>query len=294
MRALKSLISRLRKLDTLDLRCERIQEALGRIESRQLAVASKMNLHTSEFRVFSQWGEDGIIQRLVRNISIENPVFVEFGVQDYTESNTRFLLSNDNWSGLIIDGDQANIEAIRRSDIYWRHNLKAECRFVTRENINQLIAEAGLHGDIGLLSVDIDGNDYWVWEAITEVSPRIVVIEYNSRFGATAAVSIPYDHAFSRARAHHSMIYYGASLRALTLLGIRKGYSLVGCNTAGNNAFFVRNDCLPADLSVLTVEQAFVAGKFRESRNADGELQFLSPDEERRLLASLPLTDVST
>jgi hypothetical protein len=293
VRILRSLISRVRKLDAIELRCERMQEALGRIEARQLATLRLADLHAAEFRVFSQWGEDGIIQRLVSDVPIERRLFVEFGVQDYSESNTRFLLVNRNWSGLVLDGDQSNIDAVRRSDLYWRHNLKAECAFVTRENINQLIAAAGVQGDVGLLSVDIDGNDYWVWEAIDVISPRIVVAEYNSRFGAARAVTVPYDPAFERSRAHHSMIYYGASLRALELLGARKGYSLVGCNSAGNNAFFVRLDCLPTGIPRLTAAQAFVAGAFREARNERGEMQFLSAAEESRLLDGLPLTDVS-
>lgn len=293
MRLLQSLLTRLRRLDAIEARCERIQEALGRIESRQLAGGACRDLRDAEFRVFSQWGEDGIIQRLVQEVPIQRPVFVEFGVQDYAESNTRFLLMSRNWTGLILDGDPANIEAVRSAELYWRYNLKAECAFVTRENINQLIAAAGLQGDIGLLSVDIDGNDYWVWEAIEQVSPRIVVSEYNSRFGPERAVTVPYDPGFTRAHAHYSMIYYGASLRALELLGRRKGYALVGCNSAGNNAFFVREDCLPAALPRLTATQAYVAGLFREARDAGGKLAFMSPAEERRLLDSLPLTEVT-
>jgi hypothetical protein len=293
VRLLQSLIGRLHKLDAIEARCERLQEAVGRIEARQLASAPLSDLRAAEFRVFSQWGEDGIVQRLVSGVPIERQVFVEFGVQDYSEANTRFLLLHRNWSGLILDGDPTNIDAVRRSDLYWRHNLKAECAFITRENINALIADAGLHGDIGLLSIDIDGNDYWVWQAIDVVSPRIVVAEYNARFGPTRAVTVPYDPAFTRARAHYSMIYYGASLRALELLGQRKGYVLVGCNSAGNNAFFVRQDCLPAGMPALAAEQAFVAASFREARNQRGELAFLTHDEERTLLDTLPLTEVS-
>jgi hypothetical protein len=225
-----------------------VQEALGRIEARQLAGERGAELRESEFRTFSQWGEDGIIQRLVHTVPIERKLFVEFGVQDYSESNTRFLLLNDNWSGLVMDGDEANIAAIRRSDLFWRHNIKAQRAFVTRENIDELLRGNGVEGDIGLLSIDIDGNDYWVWEAISSIAPRIVIAEYNARFGPQRAVTIPYDPAFTRQRAHYSMIYYGASLAALTQLGKRKGYALVGCNSAGNNAFFVRRDCMPASL----------------------------------------------
>ncbi len=268
----------------------RIQEALGRIELRQTQGAR--SLREAEFSVYSQWGEDGIVQFLLRNVPIENRIFVEFGVQDYVESNTRFLASHDRWSGLIIDGSQDNIEKVRKSDLFWRSDIKAVAAFIQRDNINDLIRSAGISGDIGLLSVDIDGNDYWVWQAIDAISPRIVIAEYNSRFGAERAVTVPYNPTFTRASAHYSMIYYGASLSALHVLGVRKGYKLVGCNSAGNNAFFVRSDCLGA-LPALTPAEAFVASRFREARNPAGELAFLSADEEKALLATLPLVDVS-
>jgi hypothetical protein len=225
-------------------------------------------------------------------VPIARRVFVEFGVEDYAEANTRFLLVNDGWSGLVMDASEENIRRIRRDPISWQHNLNSQQAFVTRENIDRLLADQGLTGDIGLLSIDIDGNDYWVWEAITVVTPAIVVVEYNARFGPDRAVSVPYDAGFERAKAHHSMIYYGASLRALWLLGKRKGYALVGCNAAGNNAFFVRRDLLPAALAELRPEEAFVPAGFREARDARGELALLDPREEAEILHGLPLVDV--
>ena len=282
----------LERQQQMDERQQRIHEALGRIERRQLVQSAPDGMHANEFQVYSQWGEDGILQWLLGQIEVPRSLFVEFGVQDYEESNTRFLLVNNHWSGLVLDGSTASIERVRRSPIYWRHNLKALQAFVTRENIDELLTGQGLSGDIGLLSVDIDGNDYWVWQAITCVSPAIVVVEYNARFGADRCVTIPYDPAFERTRAHHSGIYYGASLPALCALGRTKGYSLVGCNSAGNNAFFVRNDLRPPSLPALTVSQGFVASAFREARDEQGMLMFLSADEERELLAGLPLVEV--
>lgn len=272
----------------------RIQEALGRIEQRQILASWHGNLHAAEFRTFSQWGEDGIIQALLSTIPPASlrKIFVEFGVETYTEANTRFLLVNDNWSGLVIDGSEENISYIRHDPIYWQHNLKAECRFITRDNINDLIKSNGISGDIGLLSVDIDGNDYWVWERIDCVTPAIVITEYNARFGADRAVTVPYDPNFRRAAAHHSTIYYGASLKALTQLANKKGYALVGCNSAGNNAFFVRRDLLNSPLQERSVADSFVRNQFRETRDAEGRLLFLGPEEEGALLATLPLIEV--
>jgi hypothetical protein len=270
----------------------KIREALGRIEARQLAATNSGELAAHEFQVYSQWGEDGIIQYLLRHVRIPRKLFIEFGVEDYTEANTRFLLVNDDWAGLVLDGGEANIGAIRRADIYWRHNLKAVQAFITRENINDLLREHGVTGEIGLLSIDIDGNDYWVWEACDAVSPAIVIVEYNSRFGPDRAVTVPYDPAFVRHQAHHSGAYYGASLAALVALGQRKGFAFVGSNRAGNNAFFVRRDLLAPPLRELTVGEGYVLRQFRETRDSDGRLIFPTPEEEAALVGSLPLVEV--
>lgn len=279
---------------SFDQRLRAIQEALGRIEARQNNNKDEGgDIHDQEFKVYSQWGEDGIIQFLLRHVEIKNSVFVEFGVENYLEANTRFLLVNNNWSGLVIDGDPANVSFIKSDPIYWRHNLKADRAFVTKDNINELLKRNGISGDIGLLSVDVDGNDYWIWKEIDVVSPRIVVIEYNSRFGADWAVTVPYAENFVRRQAHHSMIYFGASLKALVNLGKQKGYSFVGCNNHGVNAFFVRSDLLVSPLQELTVAAGYVAGKFREARNAKGELSFISAEDEKGILDKLPLVELT-
>ena len=293
---LESFDTRLRVVEAaqqrLQARVEYLQEALGRIESRQLAARGRPEVFEHEFRVFSQWGEDGIIQFLLRHVEVEKKVFVEFGVEDYTEANTRFLLVNDNWSGLVFDSGGENMARLRNSRLYWMYDLKAVQAFVTRENINSLLAENGVVGEIGLLSIDIDGNDYWVWRAVEVISPVIVVIEYNHRFGPEAAVTVPYDESFDRRRGGRPVIYFGASLRALCLLAGRKGYAFVGCGSSGVNAFFVRRDKMPPGLRELTPGEGFVAGKFSELRDENGAVIKYEPEEERRLLLGLPLADV--
>jgi len=289
-------LARLRRkialLDRIDARLIRMQEAIGRIEARQLRAQAPVRLQDYEFQVYSQWGEDGILQRLTEVVPVSRKLFVEFGVEDYSEANTRFLLANSGWAGLVIDGSPENVQRIVSDPLYWRQNLKAVPAFVTRENINDLLRQNGLSGEIGLLSVDIDGNDYWVWEAIEAVRPAIVIAEYNWRFGAERRVTVPYDPAFVRGRAHYSMVYYGASLAALEALGTRKGFDLVGCSSSGNNAFFVRRDLRPAALPTLSAREAYVAGSFREARLPSGELAHLLPSEEIALLANLPLVEV--
>lgn len=269
----------------------KIQEALGRIEQRQLEQCS--DYKNAEFRVFSQWGEDGIIQYLLGHVPIDRPIFVEFGVENYIESNTRFLLTNNQWTGLVIDGSAENIDYIKCDSIYWASNLKADHSFITKDNINDLLAKNGITGDIGLLSVDIDGNDYWVWSAIDTISPRIVVCEYNSHFGPIAEVTTPYDPRFVREEAHFSKIYYGASISAFCSLATAKGYSLVASNSVGNNIFFVRND-LVGSLPVLTATQAYRRAQFREYHDENGHLTY--DDFETRLhkIRDLLLFDLKT
>jgi hypothetical protein len=186
-----------------------------------------------------------------------------------------------------------NIEYIRNDSIYWSHNVKAECEFITTDNINEIFLRNGIKGDIGLLSVDIDGNDYWVWESINCIQPRIVVAEYNSLFGAHAKVSTPYRPDFYRGDAHHSKVYYGASISALSHLGYRKGYSLVGSNLAGNNVFFVRNDLL-GTLKALTPEEAYKRAQFREFHDELGALTYYDFDARVSALGDLEVQDVET
>jgi len=248
-------------------------------------------LSDSEFRVFSQFGDDGIIQFLTHTLRPLPEAFIEFGVEDYRESNTRFLLVNDNWRGLVMDAGERCIDYITRDEIYWRHTLTARQAFVTRDNINDLISGAGFGGQIGLLSIDIDGNDYWVWERLTVVDAAIVVVEYNSVFGPDLAVTIPYDAGFTRYKAHSSGLFWGASLTALASLAATKNYSLVGCNSAGNNAYFVRNDKV-GGLQIRTVREAFVDARFRDSRDDRGQLTYLTGPERLRAIAGMQVHDL--
>ena len=271
-----------------------LRAQLGGLESRAVAALSSDRLRDAEFTVFSQFGEDGILQFLVQRVPIEHEVFIEFGVEDYHESNTRFLLVHDNWRGLIIDGGTTHQEFLRATNLGWRHHVDAVTAFIDRENINPLIRSAGIEGDIGLLSVDIDGNDYWVLEAINVVSPRILVTEYNSVFGSEAAITVPYKPDFVRGDAHPSWLYWGASLPALAHLANAKGYALVGGNRAGNNAFFVRRDVL-GDIPEVEVAEAWAPSRFRESRGAEQELTYVSSHPDRlALMADMPVVDVIT
>lgn len=262
----------------------------GKVKCSQLP-STLERLSDAEFKVFSQFGDDGIIEYLVSHLDIEHQSFIEFGVESYMESNTRFLMQNRNWRGLILDGCSDNIDWIKQQDFYWRHDLTAVCAFIDAEKINQLIIENGFAGSIGLLSIDIDGNDYWVWRAIKVVDPVIVVCEFNSIFGGQSAVTVPYIPDFQRTKFHHSNLYWGASLGALCSLAEEKGYSFVGCNAGGNNAYFVRNSHAAA-IANLTRQAQFVQAKFREARSEDGSLTFANEAERREVIGDMQVFDV--
>jgi len=250
-------------------------------------------LADAEYQVYSQWGEDGILEWLIQRLPISSKRFVEFGVENYKEANTRFLLIIRNWKGLIMDASPDYMQSVRQDDIYWRYDLNAVSTFINRDNINELISKNGFGGEVGVLSIDIDGNDYWVWEAIVTTIPDIVVCEYNAVFGDVHPISIPYDPDFFRTHAHASNLYFGASINALCLLAARKGYELVGTNRAGCNAFFVRRDLVSEIASCIVSKEPFHS-LARESRDQNGSLTFVSGLERSKLIADMPVVRVDT
>ncbi|MBA2945193.1 hypothetical protein [Streptomyces himalayensis] len=261
----------------IQAKIDELRFTVGAMESRLATLLPHPErLQDTEYKVFSQGGEDGILEFLTSRLSPPD-VFIEIGVGDYTESNTRFLAMKDNWRGAIIDSGTAHIDFLRCNGMAWRWSISPVSAFVTAENINELIHGAGIEGEIGVLSIDIDGVDYWVWKAISTVSPWVVVIEYNSVFGPDNAVTVPYDPEFVSSEAHHSLQFYGASLSALHHLGVARGYRLVGVGSNGVNAFFVRND-VAGHLWDLSPSQAFVRSRVRTARGADGKLTYTGDD----------------
>ncbi len=296
MRSLNWIVSTLRQAISAtveqNMRFDDVKMNQGILLARLNEKKESKHLKDHEFKIFSQWGEDGIIQRLISVLAIKNKTFIEFGVEDFFESNCRYLMMKDNWSGFVIDGSAHNIAKLKQSYFYWRYDLASLNAFITRENINDLLAKSGFGEDLGILSIDLDGNDYHILEAIGFFKPRILICEYNAIFGAERAITIPYNAGFVQSAAHYSTLYCGASLGALTRLAEKKGYSLVGTNTAGNNAFFVRNDLLNDQIEVLSVEEAFTPSKFRSSRDKEGDLSYISGDRRFELIKGLPVFNV--
>jgi hypothetical protein len=192
-----------------------------------------------EAQIYSQSGEDGVLAEIFRRIGTTNRHFVEFGVGNGLENNTAALLLTD-WTGLWLEGSDTFYHSIAKTfaPVIATGQLKAHHAFITAENIEQHLRDNDVPEELDLLSIDIDGNDYWVWRAITAFKPRVVVIEYNATLGPAVSKVMPYapDRVWDRSTA------FGSSLKALELLGTTKGYSLVYCNITGNNSFFVRHD----------------------------------------------------
>lgn len=206
-------------------------------ENPRYADPKKLNRY--EYNIYSQSGDDGILNEIFKRVKTTNRYFVEFGVSNGLENNTATLLSSG-WRGLWLEGSEKFVSQIHKNFAgpIKEGNLTVRNAFITAENIQTYFAENNVPPEIDLLSIDIDGNDYWVWKAITKYSPRVVVIEVNPFWGPELEWVMKYDAAHVWKRDYN----YGTSLKAAELLGKQKGYSLVGGNLTGNNAFFVRND----------------------------------------------------
>jgi hypothetical protein len=198
-------------------------------------------LNRYEFKVFSQAGEDGIISEIFNRIGTTNKFFVEFGVGNGLENNSAYLLVKG-WQGYWIEGSERFCKSIRQSfeDLIANQQLTLKNTFITAANIEDLFREGNVPTELDLLSIDIDGNDYWVWQAITNYRPRVVILEYNAIYPPESSWVMQYNPSHQWKYNSHM----GSSLKALEKLGHQQGYKLVGCSFSGVNAFFVREDLL--------------------------------------------------
>ena len=193
-------------------------------------------LACSEYRVFSQNGEDGVIREVFRRIGTETRSFVEFGIESGVEGNCVYLAKVLGWEGLFIEGDAHHYRQLERKYRY-SATVQTANDFVYPSTINQIFSRNNVPTNLDLLSIDIDGNDYWVWEALEGYRPRLVIMEYNSSLNPKQKLVQPYmDTGWDMSQ------FFGASLGAMVDLARKKGYELVYCELAGINAFFVRAD----------------------------------------------------
>ncbi len=226
------------------------------------------------FRVFSQFEEDGKLLFIFSVIGMDIKTFVEIGSDDGINSNSANLAFNFGWHGLFIDGNKQSIERGRK--FYskyphpWAYPPKFVCNLVKRENINQIIQEAGFSGEIGLLSIDIDGNDYWIWDALDVVQPKVVIIETHNEFGFEDIV-VPYHPDYFFPGKHP--VYHGASPVAMTKLAKQKGYRLVGANDLGFNFIFIKNGIADELIPEVTVESVLKHPSAIEGFSKFGEIK---------------------
>ncbi len=251
------------------------------------------NLSDVEYSVFSQWGEDGIIDWLVSQKIQINDYFIEFGTGDYKESNTRYLLQNNNWSGSLIEGNKNDYDKIVNWKKRWRYDINIKNEFITKKNINDLIRGFNPPNNIGLLSIDIDGNDYWILKELDlkELNPSIIVAEYNSLFGDKHKITVPYDENFDRSKKSHTNLYFGCSIQALINLCEEKKYFFIGTNKNGCNAFFV-NEIFYENLNKKINNKKIFLSKFTESRNQEKKLSFLKRKDQLDLVKDLEVFDI--
>lgn len=187
----------------------------------------EIDLRSSERKIYSQNGEDGVIEKIFEVIGTTSKVYVEFGVENGVECNTRYMRERYGFNGLLMDLNNENPHI----------NLHKE--FVTAENINQLFQKYNVPTEFDLLSIDIDYNDFYLWNAI-EYNPRVVVIEFNANHQPSEDKVVAYNpnHFWD------TTTYFGASIMAMYKLGKAKGYSLVYAESTGVNLFFIRNDII--------------------------------------------------
>ena len=243
-----------------------LQRQLFHQYSEMTKKGETLSITDTGFRVYSQFEEDGKLLFVFSVIGMSNKTFVEIGSDDGVNSNSANLYFNFGWHGLFMDGNPKSVKrGVKFFNKYphpWYYKPKFVCAKVTRENVNDLIEGAGYSGEIGLLSIDIDGNDYWVWDAITVIDPQVVIIETHNEFGMNNIV-VPYDPNYSFPGKHPD--YHGASPVAMNKLAQKKGYRLVGANELGFNFIFVKKGLADKELPEVSVESVLTHPSAKEA-----------------------------
>jgi hypothetical protein len=211
-----------------------------------------------EFSVYSAGGEDGILNYLHSLIINPNQYFVEIGASNGVANNTAFFALAKKHTGLMVEGNKRTSQASKL--FYSLFNKAVFCMnsYVSLKNIDK-ITKLFHYPDPDILSLDIDGNDYYILKAILQngILPKVIVVEYNATMGPDAPLSIPYTEVFDYSSAHPTRLYYGASFAAWNLLLESYNYSHITVDSLGVNSFFARQECLTCDLSGLPTAKIF-------------------------------------
>ncbi len=241
------------------------------------------SINDAEEKIFSQNGEDGIIDYILEIINVKDPKFVEIGVEDYIESNTRLLYHIRNSQGLIVD-QTIDINKLSKNLELWKGRLKVLKKAVTPKNINEIINYENFNKDLDLFSIDIDGLDFWVIKELPTNFAKICIAEYNPLFGSEYEVTVPNIENFNRTNYHYSNLCWGVSLKGLINLMNEKNFVFLGTNNLKNNAFFVNKDYEQLFKKVILEKNIelknYTNHKFQESRDKNGNLTYLSRKEQ--------------
>ena len=254
-----------------------------------------VNLQDVEYKIFSQNGEDGLIDFCLNRIKIDKPKFVEVGVGDYLESNTRFVFERTSASGLIIDCIKKFENKVKGNMKIWKGELSIHEEMINTNNLNQILKDYKFIDNLDLFSLDIDGIDYWVVKNLSNNFSKIAILEYNPIFGSNLEVTVPDLVAFDRKKYHFSHLCYGASLRALINLMKSKNFYFIGTNLMRNNAFFISND-FPKEKYFPNIKihelDYYTNSNISESRDKDGKLNYLKGNDKLKSILECEVVNV--
>jgi len=255
-----------------------------------------ITLNDIEYKVFSQSGEDGIIDFLLNSLKIVKPKFVEIGVGDYSESNTRFIYERCSPKGLIIDCLNGFEKKVLSNIKIWTGDLKIIENYVSDKNVLDLLEKNNFINDVDLFSLDVDGIDYWILQELPQNFSKIAIIEFNANFGEELEVTVPNLEKFDRTKYHYSNLCFGMSLKAAINIMDKKNYYFIGTNLMRTNAFFIsksfsKNEYFP-QIKVDDISKISDVN-FRESRDKSGRLNFLSGKEKIKEIRECEVVDLS-
>ena len=255
------------------------------------------NLNDLDYKIFSQFGEDGIIDYLLKSLNISSPKFVEIGVGDFSECNTRYLFETTQPKGLIIDCIENFEQKVKKNINLWKGDLTIIQKKINSKNVIDILKQKNFLNDLDLFVIDIDGIDYWVMKNLPKNLSKIIVVEYNATFGPDLEVTVPDLEDFDRSKYHYSNLCFGASLKAYVKLLDQMGYVFIGTSISKINAFFInKNELNKISLKNLPDSNDlsfYTKSNIRESRNKNGKLNFLNNSTKIEEIKNCDVIDLS-